>query len=71
MFFVPHFISLFMLCSCINDVTVNYWKGVRNRRRFFDNVAKEFKFDPLVAANWYKVTVDNLQFTKVGRSRVI
>eukprot|EP00026_Physarum_polycephalum_P001094 Phypoly_transcript_01095.p1 GENE.Phypoly_transcript_01095~~Phypoly_transcript_01095.p1 ORF type:complete len:1190 (+),score=164.67 Phypoly_transcript_01095:101-3670(+) len=30
-----------------------YWGEEKNRRNFFDQIAKEAEFDPLVAENWY------------------
>ncbi len=36
------------------------WTDIKDRRRFFDNFAKEMKFDPLVASNWYSITLEDV-----------
>eukprot|EP00026_Physarum_polycephalum_P001070 Phypoly_transcript_01071.p1 GENE.Phypoly_transcript_01071~~Phypoly_transcript_01071.p1 ORF type:complete len:1197 (-),score=193.28 Phypoly_transcript_01071:69-3659(-) len=38
-----------------------YWTSEQNRKQFFDEYALAHNFDPLVAANWYSVTKDNLE----------
>ena len=42
----------------------DYWKQVKNRRRYFEAFAREKKFDPLVAENWYSIS-DELSSAKV------
>lgn len=51
-------------------VTDNFWKEATNRRQFFDEYARDRKFDPLVAENWYSVLYEDLVEHK-GGSRVI
>jgi hypothetical protein len=43
----------------------NYWHSESNRKKFFDDFAKKKRFDPLVAANWYCVTREEIEAEKV------
>ena len=43
----------------------NYWKNAKNRRKFFERVAKRHSFDPLSAKNWYKANFIELRKQKV------
>jgi hypothetical protein len=40
--------------------TKNQWSVPENRRAFFDNFAASKNFSPLVAENWYNVTVEEV-----------
>jgi hypothetical protein len=42
-----------------------YWNEERNKRAAFDQFAKENRFDPLNASNWYRVSTTQLQKAKV------
>eukprot|EP00026_Physarum_polycephalum_P003664 Phypoly_transcript_03677.p1 GENE.Phypoly_transcript_03677~~Phypoly_transcript_03677.p1 ORF type:complete len:748 (+),score=79.94 Phypoly_transcript_03677:247-2244(+) len=44
--------------------------SIENRRKFFENYAREHGFDPLVAENWYKQSREKLMSRK-GARRVI
>lgn len=35
-----------------------HWKDVKNRRRYFDSFANSHNFDPLLASNWYNLSID-------------
>jgi hypothetical protein len=41
------------------------WRDVGNRRRFFENYAKENGFDPHDPENWYLQPKDNILAVKV------
>lgn len=36
----------------------NHWDSIQNRRDFFDQIAVEHNFDPLIASNWYSAELD-------------
>lgn len=36
-----------------------------NRRKFFEDYAESNKFDPLIAAHWYKQPISNIMAVKV------
>eukprot|EP00026_Physarum_polycephalum_P001524 Phypoly_transcript_01526.p1 GENE.Phypoly_transcript_01526~~Phypoly_transcript_01526.p1 ORF type:complete len:780 (-),score=98.01 Phypoly_transcript_01526:986-3034(-) len=40
------------------------WSDIRNRRKFFEDFAKNHRFDPLKPENWYKQTKEKLKTTK-------
>lgn len=42
----------------------NYWLDAKNRKEVFENFAKESKFNPYVASNWYNITDATLQQSK-------
>lgn len=42
-----------------------YWLEFSNRRKFFENFAKEKGFDSLVPANWYMITTEEVLNAKV------
>lgn len=44
---------------------LEYWHRLVNRRKFFENYAKEQGFDPLVPENWYSQPIQNLMELKV------
>jgi hypothetical protein len=37
-------------------LTENNWKNEKERRKFFDNLARSKDFDPLDARKWYTIT---------------
>ncbi len=39
--------------------TGNYWRSIENRRKFATEFAAQKGFDPLVPANWDKVTKED------------
>lgn len=41
------------------------WENTDNRRRFFDELAKEMGFDASVEENWYKVSRSHVLARKV------
>lgn len=41
-------------------VKQNYWTDPKSHKAFFDKIAKEKKFDPLIAENWYKITLKDI-----------
>eukprot|EP00026_Physarum_polycephalum_P003660 Phypoly_transcript_03673.p1 GENE.Phypoly_transcript_03673~~Phypoly_transcript_03673.p1 ORF type:complete len:675 (+),score=95.36 Phypoly_transcript_03673:213-2237(+) len=45
-----------------------YWTESKNRKRFFDELARDLNFDPLVPANWYSVTTHEIEQRKYGRT---
>ena len=54
----------FSSCCCVNINIIffspsqslgNHWADIDNRRKFFDKVAEEKGFDPLVAEHWYEI----------------
>eukprot|EP00026_Physarum_polycephalum_P001919 Phypoly_transcript_01922.p1 GENE.Phypoly_transcript_01922~~Phypoly_transcript_01922.p1 ORF type:complete len:959 (+),score=104.66 Phypoly_transcript_01922:166-3042(+) len=47
----------------------SYWEVKKNQLKFFDEYAKEKNFDPLVAENWYLVSVEDL--SKISAARAI
>ena len=44
-----------------------FWRDSNNRRRFFEEYAKEEGFNPLIAADWYTQTLDKLMLNKVSQ----
>lgn len=42
-----------------------YWEHAENRRKFFLDFARDHKFDPLVAKNWYSVSNELVRATRV------
>jgi len=47
---------------------VKVWKGAENHRKFFDEFAKEFKFDPLIVENWFRFPAHDVLQRKGGQS---
>lgn len=45
--------------------TAGHWQNKQNRRKMFELVAKRLNFDPLIASNWYNVTLKKLRPIKV------
>lgn len=41
------------------------WNDTRNRKKFFEDYAKENGFDPLVPENWYNQPRDKINTFKV------
>ena len=48
-------VSIFTLYPYCCLQFTGYWEDVENQRRFFDDLAAELNFDPLVAENWLQV----------------
>eukprot|EP00026_Physarum_polycephalum_P002873 Phypoly_transcript_02882.p1 GENE.Phypoly_transcript_02882~~Phypoly_transcript_02882.p1 ORF type:complete len:833 (+),score=72.23 Phypoly_transcript_02882:121-2619(+) len=46
------------------------WNDVSNRRKFFENYAREIGFDPLIATNWYSQQMESIMSFK-GAARVL
>ncbi len=46
----------------------NYWKDIRNRREYFDKLAQENEFDPLIPENWYNIVKHKLILFKVSHN---
>ena len=44
------------------------WGELKNRRRFFEEYAREERFDPLVSSNWYSQPRDFIMSFKVRGS---
>lgn len=40
--------------------TENYWQDKKNRRKFFENFAREKGFDPLDSHSWYSVSRNSI-----------
>lgn len=43
----------------------SYWLSQENRREFFESIAKENNFDPLVAESWYSISPELILKEKV------
>eukprot|EP00026_Physarum_polycephalum_P002735 Phypoly_transcript_02743.p1 GENE.Phypoly_transcript_02743~~Phypoly_transcript_02743.p1 ORF type:complete len:836 (+),score=105.65 Phypoly_transcript_02743:77-2584(+) len=50
--------------------TLSLWSKVRNRRKFFEDYAKDHGFDPLIPENWYKQSSKKIKAAK-GANRVM
>lgn len=37
-----------------------YWENIDNQRNFFDEMAREYDFDPLVPENWFQVKASDV-----------
>ena len=51
------------LTQCPPTLTMTitgYWEDTANQRRFFDDLAAELKFDPLVAENWLQLKAQDV-----------
>ena len=48
-----------------NVIAEVLWKESSNRRKFFENYAKDQRFDPLVPQNWYNQSKHSLMVAKV------
>lgn len=44
---------------------LKYWTDKENQRQFFRDIAKDQNFDPLIARNWYSMTVRKILNYKV------
>jgi len=53
-----------------NPVKSGPWTAAINRRKFFEKFAEEHGFDPLVAKNWYPVTLEMI-LPRKGSSTVL
>ena len=49
-------------------IHVDLWSDTKNRRKFFENYAKDNKFDPLKADNWYLQSTFRIMSIKVPPS---
>lgn len=71
MFAFLHRMLLFfpLFYSCPSDFHTlfigGYWSEPKNRKRFFDEFARDSNFDPLVPENWYSVTTNEIEQRKV------
>lgn len=50
-------------------VIVAYWQAVANRRKFFVDIADDKGFDPMVADNWYALTLEEVIQHKVRKKK--
>lgn len=61
--------SMFSFNTPINDVTdlnmAEFWATTENRRKLFENYAKEQGFDPLIPKNWHNININSLLTVKV------
>lgn len=49
------------ICYCFLMLYLaGYWKDIANRRKVFDEIARDNGFDPLIAANWYSLPKDKV-----------
>lgn len=55
-----------LLCNIYYCNLERYWANQRNRKTFFDEIAREQGFDPLVAENWHRISHDTVVAKKVG-----
>lgn len=39
-----------------NKMLENHFQSAENRKKFFDEIAREKGFNPLVASNWYSIS---------------
>ena len=62
-FYVIH-ILLFVFPSFI-FCPAQLWRSAQNRRLFFDKIAKEQGFDPLIPDKWYNISYRSLKKHKV------
>eukprot|EP00026_Physarum_polycephalum_P001892 Phypoly_transcript_01895.p1 GENE.Phypoly_transcript_01895~~Phypoly_transcript_01895.p1 ORF type:complete len:897 (+),score=113.58 Phypoly_transcript_01895:334-3024(+) len=46
----------------------DYWKDLKNRRKFFENFAANKNFDALVPSNWLSVTKEEIMSSKGGET---
>ena len=54
----------------INHIYIGgYWRAPANRKKFFDDFARDHNFDPLVPRNWYSVTSDQIKAARVRKGR--
>lgn len=52
------------LHQLLTDYIDKRWREVQLRRKFFDDLAEQFRFDPLIATNWYAITTTALKRVK-------
>lgn len=48
-------IILYIIFMCVTCFAGNHFQDLNNRKVIFDDFAKEYGFDPLLAENWYKI----------------
>jgi len=67
-----------LLCSLFSPhsfsnlfITGAFWKELKNRKKVFDRFAKENKFDPLIADNWYSIGYRSMADASKGISSVL
>jgi len=71
-FFLFPFCSFSVLTRLAHYIAVGVeekapkWRDAERCKAFFDTIAEEEGFDPLVADNWYKVSMMQLWDRKVG-----
>jgi len=49
----------------------HYWTDFKNRRLFFEKLAKSCGFEPLVAGNWYKIPKELIAAEKGGGTLIV
>ena len=59
------YLFVYIFLFLVNDSFVATWKNRVYRKSFFDKFAKSQGFDPLVAKNWYNVTLSQIKQQKV------
>lgn len=59
LFFLLTFVISISKLNFINYFEGPYWSG-KTRKNFFLAYARKHSFDPLVAKNWYSVSVDDI-----------
>lgn len=46
----------------------NFWASKENRREFLDRFAREQRFDPLIADNWYGIVPSSKDYRSTFQS---
>lgn len=54
-----------MIIIVLIILTEGHWEEEQNRKKFFDTIASENSFDPLVPNNWYSVSKSGVLKYKV------
>jgi hypothetical protein len=69
---------VFVFCFCFflffvfpHSLRKAQWMDAANRRKFFENYAKEQRFDPLISENWYSQRKENIMARKVFKHNKI
>jgi hypothetical protein len=47
-----------------------FWHSAPNRRKFFEEYAREHYFDPRIPTNWYEVSREDIMTSKVPISSI-
>jgi hypothetical protein len=63
-FYLFSFFFSFSLSTC-NFEHTEIWQTAENRRKFFEEYAREKGFDPLIADNWYQQSIKDVVAKKV------